>query len=329
MENAKDEARKKRDSEVNKDETILPPKKMRSVLPQRDDADNDSMQQVQSQEIGTLAEEDAEKDTESIVTVSARLEKRLRCWNLESALHRLVRVGSSPCTTTQELPDDDSKMQDVIECLTPTSSLHFRMGHGGDASAIAELYRMSQRADTEPSVPERPTAGKSPTKASDKTYTKVQRKDDGATAPAADDLEVWLADAFGNEDIPPSAYALIADIHEHTDAAVENLDNDDDKQPLTNPEARSSPSAEPTITLGALAILTETWENGSRMLRVEWMYVQRDYPLFEIVERRMWLRLSTLALMTRSQGMIVKESTMEFPRLRGSDSNAYGPHNSK
>lgn len=167
--------------------------------------------------------------------------------DLEVALQRIVRMGDT----------DESK-----EYLSLTSWVNFRIGHAGDASALAACYRKSRCA------------------------TDYHCRDNNCNdnkgglqgAPAEDtSLEVMLAEGLGDEDTPPSICALLA--HVESDVSAERK-------------------------LGAAALVSTAWEDASRVLRVEWFYVFDDEDFADVanlLERRMWLRLSALALMTSCQ----------------------------
>jgi hypothetical protein len=77
-------------------------------------------------------------------------------------------------------------------------------------------------------------------------------------------LEMWLAEGLGDEDKPPFVFALLAEVFS---------------------EASS-------VEIGSAALLTQTWSNGKRFVRVEWTYSVSD-----AVERSMWLRLASLGLL--------------------------------
>jgi hypothetical protein len=94
-------------------------------------------------------------------------------------------------------------------------------------------------------------------------------------------LEVWLADGLGDEDAPPAFFALLADI--------------------------SSVDAPKVSWLGAAAILTLAWEDSSRVLRVEWMHVDNELEFANLLERRLWLRLSTLSLLSSCELLVVSK----------------------
>jgi hypothetical protein len=92
--------------------------------------------------------------------------------------------------------------------------------------------------------------------------TKEQHMEESASS-----LELWLSEGMGDEDAPPTVFSILAEI------SSEN-------------QSRSS-------HLAAVALFTVAWEANQRMLRVEWCHVDKS-----VLARRMWLRLSALALMT-------------------------------
>ena len=96
-------------------------------------------------------------------------------------------------------------------------------------------------------------------------------------APSAS-LEIWLADGLGNEDIPPSLFALMAQVKK---------------------------SGEGSKKLAAVALLTLAWENSTRVLRVEWFQVDPQVEHSRLIERRMWLRLAALSLQTACELHVV------------------------
>jgi hypothetical protein len=96
-------------------------------------------------------------------------------------------------------------------------------------------------------------------------------------------LEVWLADGLGGEDAPPSFFALLADIYSEDTPKVSRL--------------------------GAAAILTLAWEDSSRVLRIEWLHVldNEEIEFANLLERRLWLRLSTLSLLSSCELLVVSK----------------------
>jgi hypothetical protein len=99
-------------------------------------------------------------------------------------------------------------------------------------------------------------------------------------------LEVWLADGLGGEDAPPSFFALLADIYSVDTPKVSQL--------------------------GAAAILTLAWEDSSRVLRIEWLHVldNEEMEFANLLERRLWLRLSTLSLLSSCELLVVSKDNV-------------------
>ena len=170
-------------------------------------------------------------------------------WDIETGLHRVVNASRGE-----------------KEYISDAEYLLFRVGHGGDVSAIAAMYRKGIRSVTT-------TTTTTTTDAPDEN--KRQTADDG------DELELRLANGLGDEDTPPAVFALLAHLHQ------------DDQ-----PDASS---------LAAVALLTVTWENQHRFLRVEWYQVDSSLEKSDLVERRLMLRLSALALLTGSELSIMRE----------------------
>ena len=166
-------------------------------------------------------------------------------WDLETALHRIFT-----CADTTEK-----------EFLSEDKWLTFRIGHAGDASTIASLYRKtSPVSESELSKDD----GKN-----DEKDEKIKSCDD------ADALELRIATGMGDEDMPPAVFAILAEV-------------------VTNDDI-------PTVQLGAVALLTLDWDLGQRLLRIEWFYVDETLTEYDLVKRRLWFRLSALALVTARQ----------------------------
>lgn len=172
--------------------------------------------------------------------------RRKKVWDLESALHHVAQAR-----------DDDEH-----ESLSSDGTwVRFRVGHAGDVSALAAFYRKSTN------VPKQ---------------SKTEGKNSTTSSSAEDtSLEVLLADGLGDEDTPPSVFALLADIYKPDNPKVAQL--------------------------AASALLTLGWQENARVLRVEWLATDKDQEVASILERRLWLRLSTLALMTSCQLLVVNE----------------------
>ena len=96
-------------------------------------------------------------------------------------------------------------------------------------------------------------------------------------------LEIRLAEGLGDEDSPPSIFALLADI---------SNDKDCDRK------------------LGAVALISYGWVDFTSVLRLDFFYIIKDVQFSDIsnlLERRMWLRISTLALMTCNEIVVASE----------------------
>jgi hypothetical protein len=94
-------------------------------------------------------------------------------------------------------------------------------------------------------------------------------------------LENRLVEGLGDEDSLPTILALLVDIFDDTGEHQ---------------------------TVGAAALISSGWEDSIKVMRVKMFYVSDDVTLNDIadlLERRMWLRLSALAIMTSNQ-MIVE-----------------------
>ena len=152
-----------------------------------------------------------------------------------------------------------------------SSWVSFRVAHAGDASTIANLYRQSPELETQ--------------------STDVQNEEEDSSSSSM--LELWLAEGLGDEGSPPSVYGLLA--HVHTS-----------KKSPTPSESSSTAS---TNSLGAVSLLTLAWADGERILRVEWMHIDPSLAaeVASTLEQRLWLRLSTLSLMTACQLLAVDE----------------------
>lgn len=154
------------------------------------------------------------------------------------------------------------------ERLSDKTSVTFRVGHAGDASAIAACYaREGNKA-----VVEQPEAN---------GRAKAPRNGESSSSPSSS-LELWLSEAMGDEDKPPSVFFVLADVsYASSDAG----------------EGKAKPTA--SEVLGAVALLTMGWINQERVLQLDWLHLHRSLPGQEakVLTRRLWLRLSVLALM--------------------------------
>jgi hypothetical protein len=199
-------------------------------------------------------------------------------WDLESALLYLVRVEGAK----EYIANDKSAW------------VTFRAGHAGDASTIASLYRQSKRRNMQENSPELETAQLDTNSEEESSVSSM--------------LEVWLADGMGDEDTPPSVYSLLA--HVHTGTTIDEPSPTASESSSSKAVTTTSPSPSPSsTTLGAVSLLTLAWADGERILRVEWMHVDPSLPpeVTSTLEKRLWLRLSSLSWMTACQLLTVDE----------------------
>ena len=173
-----------------------------------------------------------------------------RVLDLEVALQQIVNTGKK----------DESK-----EYLSETKWVQFRVGHASDASTLATFYRESRR-------------NKRDERASDAKVNLLNLSKVEDTS-----LEIRLAEGLGDEDSPPSIFALLAEVV---------CGNGGDRN------------------LVAAALVSSGWEDSAEAMIVKMLYVSEekyDSDIADLLERRMWLRLSALALMTSNE-MIVEQS---------------------
>jgi hypothetical protein len=284
MDSSKDDAScKKRDSETNKSEKISP-KKIRSVRTHAgDEATASPSVRVNDTDLEQrTASLNNHEPNELFSPATNHHHGSRQTWDLESALHRMVRVGkdiskNEPVEANSSNVDAIGLESSGIESLTSTACLKWRLGHGGDASTIAALCRQ---------------ASESYRSMQHDMHSTNDITNSLALSPT-DELEARLADGLGDEYTPPSVFALLGELCERK---------------CTDDAKLSSELHTVDGNVGAVALMTQVWENGLRMLQIEWLYIRRDHGLSDLLERRLWLRLSTLALMTSSQGIVVKET---------------------
>ena len=145
------------------------------------------------------------------------------------------------------------------EFLSDQTHVTFRAGHSGDASAIESWYRKDQDAEQDAAATEQEKLSKE---------KRAAREDEPSSS-----LELWLSEGMGDEDThPPSVFSILAEV--------------------------SSVKGGQPSRLGAAALFTLAWGANQRVLRIEWCHVDRSLPEAQVLARRMWLRLSALALMT-------------------------------
>lgn len=185
-----------------------------------------------------------EDDAESAVShsrSSPSLSSGSVTWDLESALLRVARMGSSDNPAMRERVSSSEEGDNE-------SWIKYRVAHSGDASTLAGCYRKLRDSEESP-------------------------KENSS-------LEMWLAEGLGDEDRPPFVFALLAEVL-----------------------GEGAPAR-----VGSAALLTQTWCDGKRFVRIEWTYSMND-P----VERSMWLRLASLGLLL-SCDLLVSEKARSDAR---------------
>lgn len=157
---------------------------------------------------------------------------------------------------------------DLTEKLSDATRVKFRAGHTGDATAIASFFKQQRGTNR---------IDNSINTESDEATTDKTQESKIESSPSS---ELWLSEALGDEDTPPSLCSLLAHIS--------STSNGDIKAKKYKQQ------------LGAAVLLTLNWEHNKRKLRVEWFHVDTELQESKVMESRMWLRLSALALMTGS-----------------------------
>jgi hypothetical protein len=216
---------------------------------------------------------------------ASKTQSSKKIWDIESALLYLVQVEG-----------------DFTEYLTHDKStwVTFRVGHAGDASTIASWYRRAKQMAEEEDEEENP-----------ELEIKPARTGEEEEETTSNMLEVWLADGMGDEGNPPSLFSLVAHVHKINESPA-----DDSKE--------SSPSKKTTTkSMGAAALLTITFADNERVLRVEWMGMHPGLSreVTSILQQRVWLRLSTLSVMTACQVVEVDRQQTIYA-LEKSDENS-------
>jgi hypothetical protein len=105
-----------------------------------------------------------------------------------------------------------------------------------------------------------------------------------------------LADALGDERSLPLIFAFLGEwiLNGNADASSQHLQEPQQQQ------------------LAAMALLTLAWRRSRRVLRVEWWRVDnttRKEPLASLLQKRLWLRLSAIALATGCEMELVNKTT--------------------
>jgi hypothetical protein len=192
--------------------------------------------------------------------VTSEVASRSMSWDLESASHHVARLGDG---CKEQLSDD--------------VWVTFRVGHAGDASTLEKCYSKTLSS----------TCGERNEDSSSEERAKA--------VATSEQMEVRLADGLGDEDSPPSIFALIAELSAGNSSAPRDL--------------------------GAAVLFAG--DESSAIIRVEWLYVDKTLSsqVAGILERRLWLRLSALALLMSCD--IVAESENQKKKLLSSDDSAH------
>jgi hypothetical protein len=170
-----------------------------------------------------------------------------------------------------EYDDIESALQQVVqisdgikEYVSDNAWISFRVGHAGDASLLATCIRKS--------INEKKICNENKAQPDGKKSSNFSSEDTS--------LEVRLAEGLGDEDTPPSIFALLVDV------------NKTDEEPH----------------LGAAALFATTAEKQSQLLIVDWMYVDDQLEdIAAIIERRLWLRLCTLSVLSSCDKIVSKK----------------------
>jgi len=221
-----------------------------------------------------------------------------RVWDLESALLYLTQ---SPIVET----DGGEK-----EFLSKKQSnnvpwVSFRVGHAGDVSTIANWYRQSILLDMP--EPEFLEVKRTTEDGDDDDESKEEE-----TSPSSM-LEVWLAEGLGDEDNPPAVHALIVQVHQEQKDREE--EDDDETKIMT--------------TIGGVVLLTIGWEGEcERVLHIPWIHFDTHnlpQPTVRLLERRTWLRITTLSQMISCEAIHIDEKFTRFTNLHGEPNECPSP----
>ena len=202
--------------------------------------------------------------------------------DLESALHQVMWNDASD-----------------KEFLSADSWITFRVGHAGDASTIASLFRSTSPSFSSSSVSSSLEGG---------VGGKVVTADDGKSSKKLNDdtddsLELRLSAGLGDEDTPPAVFCVFADVSTNIHSDDDNDDDDSSKGEV---------SGNTTFTqIGAVALFSLDGELGTRLLRIEWFHVDETIREHDLVKRRLCFRLSALALATGCQLLLPPSSAAE------------------
>lgn len=256
-------------------------------------------------------------------------------WDLESAIHFVIssrsrhinQEGEAPIATECEYlllsssslssrcsGDNGNKDLETINRAWIT----FRLGHAGDASELAHLYRSEKKQQhLKRHQPEQPKKKQQP-------QVSCAHTTDETTS-----LEVLLAEGMGDEDHPPVVYCLLAFLHEEIDGDTKpqtlnysaGTTEDTASSELTT-FAQSSPDEDCkhdvagsntriNSRLGAAVLLTEQLDFSfshrpskvwpGKLIRAEWLFVDKNFSLEiqQSIQSKIWLCISTIGLLLK------------------------------
>lgn len=249
--NGNDDARKKRGSRqvvesgpasYGRDEN---PKKLRSrgERTRKHEERQEMMPSAAGANPEIITKMEDRKDCVQLGEETSKAASHSTSWDLESALHHVVGLGDG----CRELLSDDI-------CVS------FRVGHVGDASALVKCYRNMLKSDENKACEDSSVVPSDADSSANKSFSSTQEQ-----------MEVRLADGLGDEDNPPSIFALLAEIQSGDASALKKL------------------------SAAALFVADES----AAVIRVEWFYIDETLSsqIASILERRMWLRLSMLSVL--------------------------------
>jgi hypothetical protein len=145
-------------------------------------------------------------------------------------------------------------------------------------------------------------------------------------------LEVRLADGLGDEDTPPSVFALIVDVTTtKTAKSDKGIDQDGQKDSFhknnNSTILTTTVAASNTSTMVGAALLSTLMIEQTKVLLVEWMDIVFDDKttsnildndstiLKGIIERRLWLRLCTLSIILSCERIVIQDYQPEHRRV--------------
>ena len=229
-----------------------------------------------------------------------------------------TKRGPNDRRNNSNKPNDEDSLtknnvvRNPVSSFVPSSPpwITFRMGHAGDVSELARLYRQEKEHETT----------KKQKKSSQQQHQQQQQhhQQDETTS-----LEVRLAEGMGDEDHPPVVCCLLAFVHEEVmeDSTTTTQQEDTGSADLpknapSTPAAETSSSTHCTSRLAAAVLLTEQlhdsllhqqqqqqlYEMSGNLVCVEWMYVDKSNSprIQRCVQSKLWLCLSSIGLLLKS-----------------------------